>query len=390
MNKFMAPSGKPYMIYGENHIDPKALNQFFEAMTCGFVVQGAVMPDAHFGYSLPIGGVVATSNTVVPAWVGYDIGCGMFAMKMDFDAHQVRANRDQIFDEIYESVPVGFKHNKAPVGWGGLASLDCTKWFFDMYRNRGGDKQLGTLGGGNHFIEIGVGNDEHVWIIIHSGSRGIGHTTATEYMKIASGTKKAKEGHFGLVANSDIGKDYIKDMNFCLRFALKNRQVIADRVWSVINNVLECKGNALSLDPVRTKFYINRTHNHAVPKVNEDGTNVWIHRKGATHAEKGMLGVIPGNMRDGSFVVRGKGCAASLNSSSHGAGRVMSRRQATDTIDFDEWKYDMLQSDIKAKIERSTIDEAPEAYKPINQVMEDQKDLVEVITEVKPLINIKG
>lgn len=279
-------------------VDGKALSQFHDAMKQPFAVKGALMADAHPGYSLPIGGVVATRGVVVPAWVGYDIGC---------------------------------------------------------------DEQ------------------ERVWIIIHSGSRGIGHDIAQHHMKKASGSTKAREGHFGYDADSHGGRQYIDDLAFCLDFALANRREMIERVNRVLGRYLS--GAAL------WDQLINRNHNHAEIR-RCDGEDLWIHRKGATHAEEGMMGVIPGNMRDGSFIVRGKGHPDALWSSSHGAGRVMGRQEAKKRLKLDAFTRTMR--GITARVERSTLDESPAAYKDIFAVMELQKDLVEVTAHVTPIINIKG
>ena len=194
-------------------------------------------------------------------------------------------------------------------------------------------------------------------------------------MKLASKSNKAREGHYPLHVDSNEGKDYIMDLNFCLEFALENRKSMVKRAIEVIKKT--CLGDIIE------DSLINRNHNHAQFK---DG--LWIHRKGATHAEYGMMGVIPGNMRDGSFIVKGKGNPDSLCSSSHGAGRVLSRKEAKATLTLDVFEDTM--SHIKAKVTEGTLDESPHAYKNIFDVMELQKDLVEVITLVKPLINIKA
>lgn len=354
-------------------IDMKALDQFYSAMKQPFSVKGALMPDVHAGYSLPIGAVVATEGTVVPAWVGYDIGCGMCAVPTTYMREGIEANAPAIFKAIYKGLPVGFNHHKADQEWN-HERIKRTA-VMDAIFNRNGLKQVGTLGGGNHFIELGYDQDDMVWIIVHSGSRGIGHSTATHYMKKASGDGKAREGHFGFSVNSQDGKDYITDLNFCLEFALENRRQILVNVWKAINPIL--KGQ---LD---WGAMINRNHNHAELK---DG--LWIHRKGATHAEEGMLGVVPGNMRDGSFIVRGRGNADSLCSSSHGAGRVMGRAEAKRRLDLGIFKEQM--EGITANVTDATLDESPRAYKDIFEVMAQQKELVEVLYHVKPIINIKG
>lgn len=364
---------KMHKIYSEV-IEGKALSQFFDAMKMDFAVQGALMPDAHAGYSLPIGAVVATDGVIVPAWVGYDIGCGVAAIPTTFNKADVEANKKAIFDQIYRDVPVGFAHNKGSMDWTYDGDLtDVAKGVLSA----GGLHQLGTLGGGNHFIEIGYDETDKVWIVIHSGSRNVGHKLATHYMKLASGDGKAREGHFGLRVDTPVGQDYIMDLKFGLAFALQNRKMIAMRTSDAMSRHIS--GAAIYSE------LINRNHNHAEMK---DGR--WIHRKGATHAEDGMMGVIPGNMRDGSFIVKGKGNPESLYSSSHGAGRVLGRNEAKEKLSMDEFRATMGDHGIQALVTNATLDESPMAYKNIFDVMEMQSDLVEVVCHVTPMINIKG
>ena len=371
---------KPQKIYSEN-IEQGALDQFESAMTLPFSVKGALMPDAHQGYSLPIGGVVATDGVILPSWVGYDIGCGMSAICTSIKKEDIsQENRQKIFHEIYRAIPTGLKHGshekeQVPLDHTSTISPVVFKLIVE-----GAYKQLGTLGSGNHFIEIGYDEEDRVWIIVHSGSRGLGYKTAQHYMRLASGDGKAREGHYGFNVDSFEGKSYIVDMNFCLEFALESRKRMVYEVRSVLHEILLLPEHA-DLEPEFT--LINRNHNHAEFK---DG--LWIHRKGATHAEKGMWGVIPGNMRDGSFIVKGKGNPDSLYSSSHGAGRVKARRQAKREIPLADFQEAM--QGITAKVEESTLDEAPQAYKDIHRVMDEQSDLVEVIHHIKPLINVKG
>lgn len=363
---------KEHKIYSDN-IEGKALDQFYSALKNDWVVKAALMPDAHAGYSLPIGAVVSTNGVIVPSWVGYDIGCGMCAIKTGFILEDVKRNSQDIFNNIYGVVPVGFNHHEKRQKFD-YSELDRSDFLDKQFKDKG-LYQVGTLGGGNHFIEIGSDEDDRVWIIIHSGSRNIGHRTATHYMKIASNSDRAKEGHYFLDSESLEGKLYIKDLEFCLQFALSNRKAMIDRVNEVIGNY--CHQDYSDSD------FINRNHNHAELR---DGN--WIHRKGATHADTGMMGVIPANMRDGSFIVEGLGNPDSLWSSSHGAGRVMSRSQAKREVDLDEFTGEM--KGVVAKVDSSTLDESPFAYKNIFDVMENQKDLVKVIHHVKPIINIKG
>lgn len=363
---------KPHKIYAD-YVDPKALDQFYTAMKHPAIIKGALMPDVHAGYSLPIGGVVLADNMIFPAFVGYDIGCGVCAIATTFTRSDIQAHTQEIFESIYKYVPVGFQHSSSQAEWDyeKYPMTSTTKAIFE----KNGLNQLGTLGGGNHFIEIGYDDEDKIYVIIHSGSRNVGHTVATHYMKLASGTGKAKEGCYGFSMSSQEGKDYMMDQMFCLEFALENRVQILDKVCLAIQEY--ANGNML------WDSLINRTHNHAL--VTQDGV---IHRKGATHAEAGMFGVIPGNMRDGSFIVRGKGNLDSLWSSSHGAGRVLGRKAANEAVDIDEFISEM--QGITAKVDKDTLDESPMAYKNIYEVMEQQKDLVEVVKHIKPLINVKG
>lgn len=363
---------KPTKIYAE-HLEDTALEQFRSAMEQDFAIRGALMPDAHTGYSLPIGGVIATDGVIVPAWVGYDIGCGMCAIPMSTTTLAVQGMAKAIFDNIYRDVPTGFAHNQHPA-----EGVELPGEYTEVVKaqlDAGALRQIGSLGSGNHFIEIGADEGGTVWVILHSGSRNIGHKVCSHYMKVACGEDKPKEGHFGLRVDSDLGRGYLADMNFCLEFALANRREIIRRVSAIVSRYA---GGAADWDRL-----INRNHNHATLR---DG--LWIHRKGATHAEAGMMGVIPGNMRDGSFIVRGKGNPDALWSSSHGAGRVMGRKQAERELSLSDFQETM--SGITAKVGQSTLDEAPLAYKSIFDVMEQQSDLVEVVAHVRPIINIKA
>lgn len=364
---------KQTKIYAEV-LEDTALGQFESAMEQDFAVKGALMPDAHTGYSLPIGAVVATEGMVIPSWVGFDIGCGMCALPTSFNAAEVSLAGKSIFDEVYKHVPVGFNVHQHP--------QDCHQDPNDLadlgrkaFEKRKGFRSIGTLGGGNHFIEIGKDETEKVWIIIHSGSRGVGHGIATEYVRLADPDNKVRDGHHGFRIDSEHGQAYINDLQWSLKFALVNRKYMMDSVVHAMQQ--HCDGVA------DWSQLINRNHNHA-----EYRDGLWIHRKGATHAEAGMMGVIPGNMRDGSFIVRGKGNPDALWSSSHGAGRVMGRKQAKkelNTADFVE-----TMKGVTALVGDGTLDEAPMAYKDIFEVMRLQYDLVDVVAHVKPIINIKG
>jgi tRNA-splicing ligase RtcB len=368
---------KPIRVFAEA-IEPGALAQFMGAMAEPYAVKGVLMPDAHTGYSLPIGAVVATEGVVLPAWVGYDIGCGMCAVPTTFARADVARHAKAIFDQTYRDIPVGFEHNRKAVDWEPPPGVEPTNFVADLLA-KGGRKEIGSLGGGNHFIEIGADEGEKVWIVIHSGSRNVGHKTAAHYMRQASklhtGEDRPRDGHYGFETDSELGECYLADMTFCIEFALANRREIMERVVAAIGRHTDGDADWPAL--------INRTHNHAELK---DGQ--WIHRKGATHAEAGMAGVIPGNMRDGSFIVEGKGNPDALWSSSHGAGRVLGRTQAKRSLKLEDFQRTM--QGIQALVKPATLDESPAAYKDIFEVMRLQEPLVTVRHHIRPLINIKG
>jgi len=398
---------KKTKIYAEI-LEDEALEQFNTAMSLPCNISGALMPDAHTGYTLPIGAVIKSDKMIFPAYVGYDIGCGMCAVKLDITSYALDLHA--IKQAILRDIPIGHHKQKEAQSCDDLPP--CTS-FAETVLDSVGQYQLGTLGGGNHFIELGVGSDEKIWIVIHSGSRGFGKIIAEHYMKLACAksidTKELEnefevrnanfkehnpqkfeetkekflqkeiekqiktnlEGHYGFTIDSSDGVAYIKDMNSALEFALKNRKMMIEKIKAILDNPQEL-------------LFINKNHNHAI--IDDDG--FVLHRKGATGAELGVYGVIPANMKDGSFVVIGKGCEESLCSSSHGAGRVLSRIQAKKTLSLDEFHNDM--ANIITNHSDDTIDEAPKAYKNIFEVMELQKDLVDVVEHIRPMLNIKG
>jgi len=426
-HKTLAKIETPYKIYAEL-LDETTQKQFKDVLGEPYVTRGALMPDAHAGYTMPIGAVCATKDIVVPQFVGFDIGCGMCAYKTDYTKEQIEFHAEIIYNHIIEKIPLGFKthENHQPL------KIDLPKTeFAESVLQSTGLKQVGTLGGGNHFIEVGYGADEKAWIVIHSGSRGFGHKIASHYMLAAyhlknpseekleamiedfkkrnsvfqeknpEGFEKAVEKFtqkqklvmikqakldnikeiLPLDVHSQLGKDYIKDQNFALQFAIENRKRMIETIHTIMNDVI---GGAFVFNDKDEVRFINRNHNHA----EYDATRAeWIHRKGATHAEEGMRGVIPGNMRDGSFVVIGKGNLESLASSSHGAGRVMSRKKAKKNISLKEFEASMV--GIIGTVDENTLDESPFAYKDIFEVMRLQDELVEVEEHIKVLINVK-
>ncbi|MDD3083818.1 MAG: RtcB family protein [Candidatus ainarchaeum sp.] len=375
-----------------NNLDENTLKQFEDCLKHNFVVDEALMPDAHYGYVAPIGSVIITKDFVVPSWVGYDIGCGVTAIKINEKniLEKIKKNNKKIFEQINKKIPMGLGKLQAEHN----ISIETKQKFLELIKKlekkehekellkwlkRKALSNLGTLGHGNHFIEIDYYKKE-VWIIIHTGSRHVGHHIASYYMKKAMELQQEKnnfEKTFALKANSKIGKEYIAILDFCLEFALLNRKEIALNVVKELENIFG--------KTIKWNMWVNKNHNH-VEKIGK--TNNFIHRKGATPSKKREKGVIPGNMRDGSFLVIGKGNKNFLESSSHGAGRTMSKGQAKKSIKLKDFEKTM--KGIISNVGEKTIDESPFAYKNIFEVMKAQQNSVKIYKHLKPLINWKG
>ncbi len=348
----------------------------------------AIMPDAHVGFGMPIGGVLATKNVIIPNAVGVDIGCGMCAVRTSID-NISKDDLKKIMGKIRLDIPVGFNHHKRAMN--PVYMPDTTKLHSDAISLREFNsalKQVGTLGGGNHFIEIQSDEEGFIWIMIHSGSRNIGKTVADYYNKLAIKINEEINSdipqHWQLAylpADSEEGINYLNEMQFCVDFALANRKLMMQNIQ---NRFLELNGN-ISFDEM-----INIPHNYAALE-NHFGEDVFVHRKGATKAVDNELGIIPGSQGTKSYIVKGKGADSSFKSCSHGAGRVHSRTKAKQLLDLSE---EIRKMDAKGIIHgiRHTkdLDEAPGAYKNIDQVMANQQELVEIVTKLKPLAVIKG
>jgi tRNA-splicing ligase RtcB len=368
-------------------LEETALSQAKNLANLPFVFKHiAIMPDSHAGYGMPIGAVLATNGVIVPNAVGVDIGCGMCAVKTslkDID----KLNLQKVVDKIMSLVPVGFNWHSESQDYTGFMPKKPTKDLPVAYANY--DKatlQIGTLGGGNHFIEIQKGSDGYIWIMIHSGSRNLGHKTATHYNKLAIEINERYYSEVGsdlelafLPSRSEEAKMYLKEMNYCVEFAKQNRFLMLNRVLYAFRQFVDIGACG---------DIINESHNFAAWE-NHFGKNVIVHRKGATKANKGELGIIPGSQGTKSYIVRGLGDEMSFKSCSHGAGRVMGRKQAIRELDLK--KEQSIMKDVIHNINtEEQLDEAPSAYKDIDVVMENQKDLAEIVVELKPLAVIKG
>lgn len=373
---------KKIKIYSEN-IEQWALDQFSECMKLDCAIQGALMPDAHQWYTMPIGWVIATKDYIFPSFVWYDIWCWMCAINTWYKKKDLEWLEDKIFNEIYRSVPIWlWQHHKEKQNWN-WKKYQSTN-IVNTIMNTNWLNQLWTLWSWNHFIEISHDEKNEVWIVIHSWSRGVWHKVASHYMKLARDVNnwewKDVEKAYWLKVDKVFWLDYILDMNFCLEYALENRKQMIHAVIEVLDDILKPMP---ILEWWFDKNLINRNHNHAELK-----NWLWIHRKWATHAEKWMMWVIPWNMRDWSFIVKWKWNPESLYSSSHWAWRVLARNKAKKTLKIEDFKNQMIW--IKAKVKESTLDESPSAYKDIFEVMKLQEDLVEIVAYLKPIINIKA
>lgn len=359
----------------------------------------ALMPDCHQGYGMPIGGVIACTDAVIPNAVGVDIGCGMGAVKTDIPVSETdRAGLRRIVEQLKELVPAGEgRAHEKPQTWGDFAeSMDrfrSREWHSEHVAELA-SRNLGTLGGGNHFIEIQAGDDDLVWLMIHSGSRNLGNVIARHYHKKAS---ELNAMWSSMIPNRDLaflpveteeGRAYIDDMNFALAYARENRK-------RIMRQFME----AFALEFSRAEFDdpINIHHNYAALE-NHFGKNVWVHRKGATSAAEKQIGIIPGSMGAFSYIVEGLGNPDSFRSCSHGAGRAMGRTEASRRLTVEECDLAMsgIVHDRWNKIKRGSekgrpdLGEAPQAYKDIDSVIRLELDLVRPIVKLRPLAVVKG
>jgi tRNA-splicing ligase RtcB len=352
-------------------IEAGAQTQLCNYLKEPFCLRAAVMPDIHTGYALPVGAVVLLEGVISPAAVGVDIGCGMCCIRTDVPIKHIKGKEEKLFKQIYSTIPVGFGSHAKKRDYPDFKSAILDKKL-DAAINLKLKEQLGTLGGGNHFIEIGETREGNIGITIHSGSRNAGKQICDHYCALAKKIHTELKGDF-LFFDRDEGKAYFQDMNFMLSYALENR-------LNMMVDILDILG----LDQNLLKEIINENHNHA-----EDLDGKILHRKGATPAAKDQLGVIPGNMRDGVYITKGLGNDKYLSSASHGAGRKGSRTWAKqkDTVET----FAKLMNGIVAKVDKHTLDEAPWAYKKIEDVIKAQEGIVvDIIDHIRPIINIKG
>ncbi|WP_084958272.1 RtcB family protein [Thermoactinospora rubra] len=374
-------------------VEPAAMQQLRNVADLPWVHGVAVMPDVHHGKGATVGSVIAMRSAVSPAAVGVDIGCGMTAVKTSYRTSQLPDNLAYLRGKLEQAVPVGFAHHKRPVDPAKVHGLPTAGWkefwkaFDDLApavraRRDRAEVQMGTLGGGNHFLEV-CGDDEgNVWVVLHSGSRNIGKELAEHHIEVARGLSHNQ----GLV-DRDLAvfldgtpemEAYRRDLFWAQDYARRNRAVMMGLVCDVLRR---------HLPGITFEEPISCHHNYVAAE-RYDGVDVLVTRKGAIRAGRGELGIIPGSMATGTYIVRGLGNPAAFNSASHGAGRKMSRAKAKKTFTLEDLQRQTL--GVECRKDAGVIDEIPGAYKDIEDVMAAQTDLVEVVARLRQLICVKG
>ena len=389
--KVMMINNRPVKIW-TNEVEDLAMEQIANLASLPFLFHHlAIMPDVHAGMGMPIGGVLATVGAVIPNAVGVDIGCGMCAVKTSWQVSNIDQNvlRKTIMKEIREAIPVGFSHHGVaqdeqfmPTGYD-ISSLKIVSEEYESAKT-----QIGTLGGGNHFIELQRDEEGYLWVMIHSGSRNLGKKVCDYYDQIAISLNEL--WHSEVKSNLRLAflpkgtpeyDAYWAEMNYCVDFALCNRRLMMERIKDVLANALP----GIEFEPM-----INIAHNYAAIE-HHFGHDVIVHRKGATLAREGVTGIIPGSQGTASYIVEGLGNPESFCSCSHGSGRLMSRTKAVQTLSLeDEIKRLDEQGIVHAIRTEKDLEEAAGAYKDIEEVINNELDLVRIVTRLQPVAVVKG
>lgn len=378
----------------EESIEPQAMEQIKNIAEMPFVFKHiAVMPDCHLGKGATVGSVIATKGAIIPSAVGVDIGCGMIAVKTKFFSKDLPEDLDKIRNGIERRIPLGAGGRNGKITESALRrikSLDdnAVISYGDLFCQW--DTQLGSLGSGNHFIELSVDQNEQVWVVLHSGSRGIGNQIAQYHIKTAQDLAEKyfialKDRDLAyLVEHTDQFNLYIRDLHWAQEFARLNRDEMMDRVLTELSySFFNENGHQEEIELER----INCHHNFTQQE-NHFGQNVWVTRKGAIQMRDGQFGVIPGSMGTRSYIVSGLENKLSYHSAPHGAGRRFSRAEARKRLSMEDFDRDM--AGISCRRSTELIDELPGAYKDIDDVMENSKDLVKVEYILKQVVNVKG
>lgn len=378
--KVITGNHRPIKIWSQiDTVEPDAIQQLKNVAQLPFIFKHvAAMPDVHLGYGATIGSVIATKGAVCPSAVGVDIGCGMLAVNLRKSLNDF--NLKEVFDVIENTVPVGFKgHEHRKFSIGQILRESASNPIKDVWKKA--DEQMGTLGGGNHFIELCDDGTGNAWLMLHSGSRGTGNKLAQGYIKKA---KELMKIWYIELTDPDLAylaqhtpefDNYLRDVLWCQDYAMQNRQ-------TMLMNILKALG-------LGTKLYdvINCHHNYIAIE-NHYNSNVIVTRKGAVRAREGDMGIIPGSMGTKSYIVKGKGNKESFCSCSHGAGRRMSRTKAR--ANYTVKDLEKQTAGVVCRKDEGIIDEIPGAYKDIDVVMENQKDLVDIVHTLKAVVCVKG
>jgi len=372
-------------------IEAEALQQIENTSKMPFLFKHvAVMPDCHMGKGATVGTVLATKGAIIPAAVGVDIGCGMISVKTNLKRNNLKDLHD-IRMGIERRIPMSAGKFNNNITESAQKKIDELKTDTDLNKKFGTtswEHQLGTLGGGNHFIEVCVDEIDTIWLTVHSGSRGIGNKIGNYY--IAQAQKLMKE-MFITLPDIDLAylpeshpmfDEYLKMLHWAQKFAILNREEMMDRVITEIKyHVYGNEETEIEVERINCHHNFSQIESHF-------GHNVWVTRKGAIEAAKGKKGMIPGSMGEKSYIVEGKGNPMSFNSSPHGAGRKFSRTKAREQFTMEDFKKSMV--GIEHRESDVFLDEIPGCYKDIDVVMENAKDLIEIKHTLKQIINVKG
>ena len=384
-------------------VDDKARDQLTRAAQMPFIFKHvAAMPDVHVGIGATVGSVIPTKGAVIPAAVGVDIGCGMMAARTSLVASDLPDNLEGIRSAIEKAVPhgrsIGRGRGRDKGSWGDPPPSVVDAWAtlvtrferitekFPRLKNSNHLVHLGTLGTGNHFIEMCLDTEQRVWMMLHSGSRGVGNAIGRFFIELAK--QDMRKWHINLPdedlayfpEGTDHFDDYVEAVEWAQDFAALNRRVMMTHVIDALRSEIA--------KPFEAELEAVNCHHNYVTRENHFGENVLVTRKGAVRAAKGTMGIIPGSMGAKSFIVRGLGNAESFESCSHGAGRVMSRTQAKKLVTLDEHVADT--EGVECRKDAGVLDETPKAYKPIEAVMAAQSDLVEIVHTLKQVVCVKG
>ncbi len=382
-------------------VDEGAKEQLRQTAQMPFIFKHlAVMPDVHYGMGSTIGSVIPTKGAIIPAAVGVDIGCGMMAWKLTLSAKDLPDSLGNIRTEIERAVPHGFVTTKGRAlkgGWEIVPNSVGSKWreLADRYdailekhpkiAHKRPAHQLGSLGTGNHFIELCLDENDDVWVMLHSGSRGPGNVIGRYFIDKA---KEDMRRHFINLPEKNLAylsegtsyfDDYIQALTWAQDYALENRKAMMDNTLRALRK---------HLPPFQIGELAVNCHHNYVARENHFGENILVTRKGAVRAAEGVMGIIPGSMGAKSFIVRGLGNTESFCSCSHGAGRVMSRTEAKNKVTLEQHREAV--KNVECRKDAAVIDETPSAYKPIDDVMNAQKDLVEIVHTLRQVVCVKG